>query len=75
MMTASIKGDLQESRELFFKYRKLMDLLFIESNPIPVKTALAAMGLIEENFRLPMCSMEDGNKQKLINELKKLNII
>lgn len=75
MMAACIKGDVTTSRQLFFKYRNLMDLLFIESNPIPVKTALAAMGLIEENFRLPMCSMEDGNKQKLINELKRLNII
>ncbi len=75
MMAHSIQGNAQAARQIFFKYRRLMDLLFIESNPIPVKTALAAMNLIGENFRSPMCPMEDGNKQKLIAELKHLSII
>lgn len=75
MMALSMQGNALAAREIFFKYRKLMDLLFIESNPIPVKTALAAMNLVEENFRSPMCPMENHNKQKLLDELKHLSII
>jgi 4-hydroxy-tetrahydrodipicolinate synthase len=75
MMHASLAGDAEKTRELFYKYRNLMNLLFIESNPIPVKTALAEMGMIKEAFRSPMCSMEEGNKQKLVAELKDLGLI
>ncbi len=75
LMRASLNGEVSAANEIFYKYRELMDLMFIESNPIPVKTALAEMGKIEEVFRLPMCSMEDNNKQLLIDELRKLNII
>ena len=51
---------------------RILDLLnanFIETNPIPVKTALAAMGLIEEEFRLPLCRMAPTNKEKLLKIL------
>nr|WP_319398682.1 4-hydroxy-tetrahydrodipicolinate synthase [uncultured Carboxylicivirga sp.] len=75
LMKASMSGDVKLSNELFYKYRALMDLLFIESNPIPVKTALAAMSLLDEEFRLPMCSMEEANKQLLLDEMKRLEII
>ncbi|TAJ12882.1 4-hydroxy-tetrahydrodipicolinate synthase [Marinilabiliaceae bacterium JC017] len=74
MMNTSLNGKAERARTLFYKYRNLMDLLFIESNPIPVKTALAKMGLIGEFFRLPMCPMEAGNKTLLLDEIKKLNI-
>lgn len=75
MMALSLKGDVVGARQIFYKYRRLMDLFFVESNPIPIKTALAAMGLIEEQFRSPMCPMEDANKVKLIDELKRLTLI
>lgn len=75
LMKLSVEGNAVEARKLFYRYRTLMDLLFIESNPIPVKAALAAMGLIKEVYRLPLCPMEPANKQKLIDELKKLQII
>lgn len=75
MMKLSIDGKLAEAREIFYKYRRLMDLLFIESNPIPVKAALAAMGMMEEVYRAPLCQMEDVNKKMLLDELKKLNLI
>jgi len=75
MMSASLAGDAERTRQLFYKYRNLMDLLFIESNPIPVKTALAEMGMITEAFRSPMCSMEDSNKEKLVAELKNLGLV
>jgi len=75
LMQASLTGNVVSTRELFFKYRHLMDLMFIESNPIPVKTALAEMGLMEEYFRSPMCPMSNEGKALLVAELKKLNII
>ncbi len=75
LMEASQNGDVKISRDLFYKYQKLMDLCFIESNPIPVKTALAEMGFMLETFRAPLCTMVDENRQKLVDELKALSII
>ena len=42
-----------------------MNANFVESNPIPVKAALAMMGLIEENYRLPMVPISSANREKL----------
>lgn len=75
MMKASLEGKVDVTQKIFYTYHKLMDLCFIESNPIPAKTALAQMGLIKEVFRLPLCSMEDENKSLLLKELKLLKII
>jgi 4-hydroxy-tetrahydrodipicolinate synthase len=75
LMEVSLAGNVKELNSLFYRYRQLMDLMFIESNPIPVKTALAEMGMINEVFRSPMCSMEEVTKQALLTELRKLNII
>jgi 4-hydroxy-tetrahydrodipicolinate synthase len=75
LMDASLNGNVAEVNKLFYQYRELMDLMFIESNPIPVKTALAEQGLIKEVFRSPMCDMDEANKEKLVNELRKLKVI
>ncbi|MCG8580782.1 MAG: 4-hydroxy-tetrahydrodipicolinate synthase [Bacteroidales bacterium] len=75
LMKASLEGDVATAKEVFYQYHELMDLMFIESNPIPVKTALAEMGKVKEVFRSPMCTMEEATKQSLLNELRKLNII
>ncbi len=75
LMEVSMKGDVAESRRLFYKYQKIMDLCFIESNPIPVKTALAEMGFVNEVFRQPLCTMEEDNKKQLLDELKSLELI
>ncbi len=75
LMHLSLDGKVEQTRDLFYKYRKLMDLMFIESNPIPVKTALAEMGMIKEEFRSPMCRMDDENREKLIAEMKNLKLI
>ncbi len=75
MMELSIAGDAKAAREIHFKYCKLMDLLFVESNPIPVKAALAAMGMIEEVYRAPLCAMEESNKKLLLDEMKSLKLI
>lgn len=75
MMALSIAGDAKEAREIHYRYNKLMDLLFVESNPIPVKAALAAMGMMEEVYRAPLCEMEAANKKLLLDEMKKLKLI
>ncbi len=74
-MKLSMEGNAVEARKLFYKYHKLMDLLFIESNPIPVKAALSAMGMMEEIYRSPLCPMEPANHEALVTEMKKLGII
>lgn len=75
MMQLSIMGNVSEAREIFYRYRHIMDLLFVESNPIPVKAALAAMGMINEVYRLPLCPMEESNKKLLLDEMKALKLI
>lgn len=75
MMQLSIAGDAKAAREIHFRYAKLMDLLFVESNPIPVKAALAAMGMMEEIYRAPLCEMEESNKKLLLDEMKALKLI
>ncbi|MBI4837588.1 MAG: 4-hydroxy-tetrahydrodipicolinate synthase [Nitrospirae bacterium] len=58
-------GNLQEARRLHFKLEPINQAMFIETNPIPAKTALSMMGKIQEEFRLPLCPMSDANKEKL----------
>ncbi len=63
------------SLKLHYKLEPLHGPMFIETNPIPVKTALALMGKIAEEFRLPLCPMADANKEKLKKALKDYGLI
>jgi 4-hydroxy-tetrahydrodipicolinate synthase len=58
-------GNLAEARQLYRRLTPLFKTLFIESNPIPVKAAMAMNGLIEEIYRLPLVPMSAANRQKL----------
>ena len=62
-------GDINGARELQLKMLDLMDSMFIEVNPIPVKTAMNLMGWDVGNLRLPLCDMEDDNLEKLKSSL------
>ncbi len=75
LMRYSMAGETKKANPLFYKYQKLMDLLFVESNPIPVKAALAAMGYLQENYRGPLCIMEEDNKAHLLEEMKKVGLL
>ncbi len=68
-------GDLDGARSIHKRYSTLFDLLFIENNPIPVKTALTLMGMDHGIFRLPLCSMEDRHMAALENCLRDLALI
>lgn len=75
LMKLSSEASLNSAREIYYKYLPLIDACFVESNPIPVKTALAEMNLINETFRLPLCSMETENKKVIVGELENLNLV
>jgi len=75
MFDAFFAGKQQEALRLHYKLEPLHSPLFIETNPIPVKTALALMGKIAEEFRLPLCPMADANKDKLKKALKDYGLI
>ncbi len=62
---ACLKGDWEKGRELQFKLIPLIRSLFIETNPIPVKTALSLMAKCSSELRLPMTPMAEGNVKKL----------
>jgi len=73
LMKLASNNSLNEAREIYYKYLPLIDACFIESNPIPVKTALAKMNMIKETFRLPLCSMDEENMKILEKELNLTN--
>ena len=60
-----LEGKLEAARQLHFNLLPLMQVNFIETNPIPVKAALAMMGMLEEVYRLPMVPMKAENRTKL----------
>jgi 4-hydroxy-tetrahydrodipicolinate synthase len=60
-----LSGDFAGARKLQRKYLPLMDINFVESNPIPVKAAMALMGLLEPVYRLPMCPPKPENLARI----------
>ncbi|HEY8362490.1 MAG TPA: 4-hydroxy-tetrahydrodipicolinate synthase [Tissierellaceae bacterium] len=75
MCEAFFEGNFEKALQLQLEYKKLIDLLFCEVNPIPVKAALAEMNLIENELRLPLTPMTEKNKIKLVQEMKRFNLI
>ena len=65
LCAACLAGDFKTAAKLQLKYLKLMNTLFCEVNPIPVKTASALLGLCTEEIRLPLSQMDETNLQKL----------
>ena len=70
-----LKGDLGKSEEIHNRYAPLFRDLFIEPNPVPVKTALAAKGVCQDDVRLPLCEMTLENKKTLLKTLDESNLI
>jgi len=75
MFDAFFAGKMEEALKYHYKMEPLHSFMFIETNPIPVKTSLAFMGRIAEEFRLPLCPMADANKDKLKKALKDYGLI
>jgi len=75
MTDAFFAGDLAKARELHHKMGKLIDMLFIETNPVPVKAGLSMMGKIQYEVRLPLCKMSDANYDKLKSAMKAYGLV
>jgi 4-hydroxy-tetrahydrodipicolinate synthase len=75
MFDAFFAGKMEEALKFHYKMEPLHGAMFIETNPIPVKTSLALMGKITEEFRLPLCPMADVNREKLKKSLKDYGLI
>ncbi len=75
MIHSALDGNWPRARELHNKLLPLMEINFIESSPIPVKTALAMMQLIDENFRLPLVPLSTKNRPLLQKVLADLDLI
>ena len=67
-------GKVKEAAKMQLEYLDLIDALFSEVNPIPVKAAMAAMGYCEDYLRLPLTSMEAHNKEKLLSLMRKAGL-
>ena len=68
-------GDAKRAAQLHAKCYPLFKDLFLETNPVPVKAALAMMGLIAEEYRLPLVKMSDANREKLRKTLKACGVL
>ncbi len=75
LVKAFAEGKVEEARRLHFKLSPLFAALFYETNPIPVKEALGLMGKIDPELRLPLCSMAQDTREKLIRVLKEATLI
>jgi len=75
MIREALRGNYARASELHFKLLPLMNVNFVETNPLPVKTALALMGKIEPNFRLPLVPMQPANIEKLKKVLTDINLL
>jgi 4-hydroxy-tetrahydrodipicolinate synthase len=75
LVRACLDGDMPRARALHYKLMPLFDVLFCETNPIPVKAALALMGLIDGEIRLPLLKMTEANRERLQVVLKELGLL
>lgn len=70
-----LNGETEKSRKQFLSMLDLIDSLFCEVNPVPIKTAMNILGFDVGGVRLPLFEMEDKNIERLKNSLKKCNLI
>lgn len=75
MVAAALKGDFAAARRMHYELLPLFRAMFIETNPIPVKAALALKGMIAETYRLPMCAPAAKSREKLASVLRDLKVI
>jgi 4-hydroxy-tetrahydrodipicolinate synthase len=75
MVHAALDGDFKRARELHHRLFPLFRAAFLETNPIPIKEAMAMAGMLEPEFRLPMCRMSDGNRERLRAILRQYGLV
>ena len=75
MVEAAERNDFAAARAIYARILPLLQINFVEANPVPVKAAMAAMGLLEEVYRLPMVSPTPASKEKIVKVLKDLGLL
>jgi len=75
LIAAALGGDYTTAQGLHDKYAQLFDDLFIDTNPIPIKAAMAMKGMLDATYRLPMCSTTDENKAVLRASLESAGVL
>ncbi len=75
MTELALEGRWDDARELHYRLLTLMEINFVESSPGPVKAAMAMMGLLEENFRLPLVPITDKSRAKIREVIAELGLL
>jgi 4-hydroxy-tetrahydrodipicolinate synthase len=75
LVQSFLDGHIDRSREIHFEIMDLCKAMFIETNPIPVKTSMAMMGMIDEEWRLPLCEMSDAGRTRLEQVLRRYGLV
>ncbi|PYM20152.1 MAG: 4-hydroxy-tetrahydrodipicolinate synthase [Candidatus Rokuibacteriota bacterium] len=75
MVHAALDGDFKRAREVHYRLFPLARAAFLETNPIPIKEAMAIAGMLEPEFRLPMCRMSDTNRETLRAVLRQYALV
>lgn len=75
MVEFALNGDFENARKLHLKLFPIFKILFIETNPIPVKTILSLMGMISPEWRLPLCGPSEENLEKIKKTIKEFGLI
>ncbi|MCL2485323.1 MAG: 4-hydroxy-tetrahydrodipicolinate synthase [Endomicrobia bacterium] len=75
LVRAFESGNIKEAQRIHYKLLPLVKSMFLETNPIPVKTAASILGMCGSELRMPMCEMEESNKTKLEKAMKDFGLI
>jgi len=75
MVDYALEGKFDKAREIHYKLFNLMKLMFVETNPIPIKTAMNMLKMPAGELRLPLCDMSEENKLKLENALNDVGLL
>ncbi|MDX6447168.1 MAG: 4-hydroxy-tetrahydrodipicolinate synthase [Blastocatellia bacterium] len=75
MTELALEGNWSEARALHYRLLPLMEINFIESSPGPVKAAMAMMGLLEENFRLPLVPIQEQSRKRIREVIAELGLL
>ena len=75
MVEAFTNGNVERAREIHYKILPLIKAMFIETNPIPIKTAMGFLSLCEPELRLPLCVMSDQNQARLKKAMKDYGLL
>jgi 4-hydroxy-tetrahydrodipicolinate synthase len=75
MVDLAATNDFESARKIHARVFPLMQVNFVESNPVPVKSAMAAMGLLEEVYRLPMVPPRDGSRARIRSVLDTMGLL